>query len=121
MTKPPRIEIVRATVHSLKRDRAFWKRRAELNIKNVLEGVEEIMNNPDRKQTSLTELKKLIISKRSGLDKFITVQIKLSDLFQVIGEIKDEAKMWREANELRTRIEEIEKYLEAHKGVKDEN
>ena len=103
--------VINATIFNLKRDRAFWKRRAEANIKNIIQQVEKIIDDPDRKTISMTKLKKLIISKRSGLDKFITIQVRLSDLFETIGEIKNETSMWRKTYDLSSRMDKLEKQL----------
>lgn len=108
MEKKKKAEVIRAAIFNLKRDRDFWKRRAEANVIQIVSKIKELLYDKDRDTIRKDKLKGVLLCERSELDKLIVISVRVSDLFETIGDIKDESKLWRKANDISNRLHKLE-------------
>ena len=101
--------IIRATIFTLKRDKEFYKKIAESNLEKFISKIKEELLEPHKNITNYEKLRKLILDEDSPLDKLVFIEIKLSDLHDILGEFKDEIDIYRKIFDLNSRILNLEK------------
>ena len=84
---------MRALIFNAKRDREFWKRRANLNVQKISSVLQGTLSDPNKDITNREDLMEMINTQDSELDELIIVSCKLSDFKEIKKDLFTKAKM----------------------------